>query len=80
MLVSICICISLAAADCASDEGDTPPQRISSMKKKPKKLPLDGELRDIFLSFASFGDHSSSGASAEMDGAKFAKFCRDTKV
>lgn len=35
------------------------------------------ELQDVFLTFCSFGDRKGGGA---MDGAKFAKLCRDTKI
>jgi hypothetical protein len=36
------------------------------------------ELQEVFEGFCSFG--AGKGATAEMDNAKFAKFCRDTKM
>ncbi|GAQ86336.1 hypothetical protein KFL_002830130 [Klebsormidium nitens] len=39
--------------------------------------PHADELAQLFVTFCSFG---SSKRVEEMDGAKFAKFCRDTKI
>ena len=35
------------------------------------------ELQEVFTAFASFGGRQSSDGSPELDGAKFAKLCRE---
>ncbi len=35
------------------------------------------QLQEVFAAFASFGARASSDGAAELDGAKFAKLCRE---
>ena len=35
------------------------------------------QLQEVFLAFATFGGRQSSDGATELDGAKFAKLCRE---
>ena len=55
-----------------SRAGSKPPKE-ESQGKMPKE-----ELREVFAAFASFGGRASSDGATELDGAKFAKLCRES--
>ena len=64
----------LLATQGSAKSASKPPREESQSRM------LREEMREVFAAFASFGGRASSDGAAELDGAKFAKLCRESQL